>query len=75
MKVIGIDADHHVAWQLYDFNGKSSISLNRIQLALLALFPQVVVVVAYDEETEQVQQYAPYQLTVNGVVQPGGSAL
>ncbi len=28
--------------------------------------------VAYDEPTEQVQQYAPYTLTVNGVLQPGG---
>jgi hypothetical protein len=73
VKVIGIDPAHHVAWQLYDFNGKFSISLNRIQLALLSLFPQVVVMVAYDEPTEQVQQYAPYTLTVNGVVQPGGA--
>ena len=39
---------------------------------LLSLFPQVVVMVAYDEPTEQVQQYAPYTLTVNGVLQPGG---
>jgi hypothetical protein len=31
-----------------------------------------VAVVAYDEPTELVQQYAPYTLTVNGVVQPGG---
>jgi hypothetical protein len=29
--------------------------------------------VAYDEPTEQVQQYAPYTLTVNGVRQPGGT--
>ena len=39
---------------------------------MLALFPKVVVEVAYDEPTELVQQYAPYTLTVNGVVQPGG---
>ena len=30
---------------------------------------------AYDEPTELVQQYAPYTLTVNGVVQPGGAAV
>ena len=72
VKVIGIDPAHHIAWQLFDFNGKFSISLNRIELALLSLFPQVVVMVAYDEPTEQVQQYAPYTLTVNGVLQPGG---
>jgi hypothetical protein len=29
-------------------------------------------VITYDDPTETVQQYAPYKLTVNGVVQPGG---
>ncbi len=72
VKVIGINPAQRIAWQLFDFNGKYSISLNRIDLALLSLFPQVVVMVAYDEPTEQVKQYAPYTLTVNGVVQPGG---
>jgi hypothetical protein len=55
------------------FNGKSSISLSRPQLALAAPFDKVVAIVAYDEPTEQVQQYAPYTLEVNGVTQPGGS--
>jgi hypothetical protein len=41
----------------------------------LKLFPQVVAVVAYDEPTEQVQQYAPYTLTVNGAVQRAGREL
>ena len=36
-------------------------------------FDKVVAIVAYDEPTEQVQQYAPYTLTVNGVLQPGGT--
>jgi hypothetical protein len=71
LKLVGIDPAHHLAWQ-FEFDGKFDLSLNRIQLALLALFPQVVAIVAYDEPTEQVQQYAPYQLTVNGVLQPGG---
>jgi len=71
LKLVGIDPVHHLAWQ-FEFNGKFDLSLNRLQLALLALFPQVVAIVAYDEPTEQVQQYAPYQLTVNGVLQPGG---
>jgi immune inhibitor InhA-like protein len=55
------------------FNGKSSISLSRVQLALAAPFDKVVAIVAYDEPTEQVQQYAPYTLKVNGVTQPGGT--
>jgi hypothetical protein len=72
LRLVGLDPAHHLAWQ-FEFNGKYDLSLNRIQLALLALFPQVVAIVTYDEPTEQVQQYAPYQLTVNGVLQPGGT--
>ncbi|WP_426503721.1 choice-of-anchor J domain-containing protein [Dactylosporangium sp. McL0621] len=71
VKLIGIDEAHAFAWQ-FEFNGQNELSLNWIQLALLSLFPKVVAVVAYDEPTEQVQQYAPYTLTVNGVTQPGG---
>jgi hypothetical protein len=41
--------------------------------ALLADYPKVVAIVAYDEPTETVRQYAPYKLTVNGILQPGGS--
>jgi hypothetical protein len=33
----------------------------------------VAALVMYDEPTEQVNQYAPYGLRVNGVLQPGGS--
>ncbi|HEY7622728.1 MAG TPA: choice-of-anchor J domain-containing protein [Solirubrobacteraceae bacterium] len=54
------------------FNGKGSISLNRLELLPAAPFDKVVAIVAYDEPTEQVQQYAPYTLKVNGVTQPGG---
>jgi hypothetical protein len=73
IRLIGIDPAHHIAWQI-EFDGKFSLSLGGGQLAKLSLFPQVVAVIAYDESTEQVQQYAPYTLTVNGVVQPGGPA-
>jgi hypothetical protein len=41
------------------------------QFRQLAAFAKVVAVVSYDEPTEQVTQYAPYSLTVNGVRQPG----
>jgi hypothetical protein len=33
----------------------------------------VAAIVTYDEPTESGEDYAPYVLTVNGVVQPGGS--
>ena len=32
----------------------------------------VAAIVPYHDSTELVQQYAPYTLRVNGVVQPGG---
>jgi hypothetical protein len=72
IRLIGLDTQHRFAAQL-EFNGRSSLTLGRGALALLSPFPTVVAVVAYDEPTEQVQQYAPYTLTVNGVVQPGGA--
>jgi hypothetical protein len=56
-----------------EFDGKSQFTLDRAKLALLSPFDTVVAIVAYDEPTEQVQQYAPYTLTVNGVTQPGGA--
>jgi len=33
----------------------------------------VAAIVTYDDPSETSDQNAPYQLTVNGVVQPGGS--
>ncbi|WP_312033942.1 immune inhibitor A domain-containing protein [Actinoplanes sp. TBRC 11911] len=36
-------------------------------------YPKVVAIVSYDEPTELMKQYAPYRLTANGVLQPGGS--
>jgi len=44
----------------------------RLPLLLASPFQKVVAIVAYDDPTEQAAQYAPYTLTVNGVVQPGG---
>ncbi|TCO62354.1 choice-of-anchor J domain-containing protein [Actinocrispum wychmicini] len=72
VRLIGIDENHSVALQL-DFNGKPSLKLNPLQVALLSVFPKVVAVVAYDEPTETINQYASYTLKVNGVTQPGGA--
>jgi Immune inhibitor A-like, MAM domain len=71
VKLVGIDEKHQFALQA-EFNGKNTITLNRLALLPLTLFPKVVAIVAYDEPTEQVNQYAPYTLTVNGFQQPGG---
>ena len=43
------------------------------QFAALRDYDKVVAIVAYDEPTGLIRQYAPYSLTVNGVLQPGGS--
>lgn len=72
VRLVGIDEGKVPVVLQVEFDGKSSISLNRGQLALASPFQKVVAIVAYDEPTEQVQQYAPYTLTVNGVRQPGG---
>ncbi|WP_329110654.1 immune inhibitor A [Micromonospora sp. NBC_01699] len=73
LRLIGIDEQKQVALQ-FEFDGRDSVNVGVIQTAILSAFPTVVAVVAYDEPTEQYAQYAPYTLTVNGVVQPGGAA-
>jgi hypothetical protein len=72
VQIWGINREFNTAVQVADLNGRSSFSLGVVQRVALKLFPEVVVIVAYDESTEQVRQYAPYRLTVNGVVQSGG---
>jgi immune inhibitor InhA-like protein len=73
VRLVGIDEGKVPLVLQVEFNGKNKISLNRSQLAVASAFQKVVAIVAYDEPTEQVQQYAPYTLTVNGVLQPGGT--
>jgi hypothetical protein len=71
VRLIGLDEKHAVALQA-EFAGRTDFSLKASQLAPFLAFPSVVAVVAYDEPTEQVRQYAAYTLGVNGVTQPGG---
>ncbi|GAB6903527.1 choice-of-anchor J domain-containing protein [Kineosporia succinea] len=75
LRLVGLDAKKHKAVQV-SFDGKNSVKLSKksAELKKLKKSDQVVAIVAYDEPTEEVQQYAPYTLTVNGTVQPGGSA-
>jgi hypothetical protein len=56
-------------------DGEHDAALDRYQLRrVLASHADVVgAIVMYDEPTEQVTDHAPYRLTVNGVLQPGGS--
>jgi hypothetical protein len=56
---------------LAGLSGKAAEVLPPERFRRLAAFPKVVAIVSYDEPTEQITQYAPYSLTVNGVRQPG----
>jgi hypothetical protein len=75
VKLIGIRQGHVTLVQQVEADGVTSINLDRRFLRQFVLADTVVAVIAYDEPTETVQQYAPYQLKVNGVLQPGGAPL
>jgi hypothetical protein len=65
------------AWHvvLVGMSGKRAAVVPIDQFAQLAGYRKVVAVVSYDDPTEHATQYAPYELTANGVVQPGGAPL
>jgi hypothetical protein len=74
LRLIGVDRQRSTAMQI-EIDGRNSVRLSRYQLLLFSWFPTVIAVVAYDEPDDLVSQYAPYRLSVNGVVQAGGSSL
>jgi hypothetical protein len=65
---------HHWETRLVGIAGTAMRQVPLDRFAELAAYPKVVAVISYDDPTETVQQYAPYQLKVNGVRQPGGTA-
>jgi hypothetical protein len=71
LRLVGIDEAKGRA-EYAEYDGVRSLSLTRNALERFRKYPIVVAIVAYDEPTEQVQQYARYTLTVNGVTQAGG---
>lgn len=71
VRFVGLDQAGHRA-RVAHFDGHDSFTLGPDRLAQFKGYPLVVAIVAYDEPTEQVQQYASYALVVNGVTQPGG---
>ncbi|MBB3043669.1 immune inhibitor A [Nocardioides sp. LMS-CY] len=73
LKLVGIrDRGRPTVLQV-EFDGKRHVDLNRLELVAAAPFEKVVAIVATDDPTELVQQFAPYTLKVNGVTQPGGA--
>jgi hypothetical protein len=63
----------HVTLVGLDAKRAAVVPLNRF--ADLASYPKIVAVIAYDEPTEKIKQYAPYTLVANGTLQPGGGAM
>jgi hypothetical protein len=53
-------------------NGAFDYSTNKAKQLFDKQADVVGAIVTYNEPTESVNQYAPYRLTVNGVVQPDG---
>ena len=56
-----------------DVEPGGSFEVSRAELRDFRSLDVVGAIVTQDEPTEQQYKYAPYELTVNGVLQPGGS--
>jgi hypothetical protein len=65
----------HVRLVGLDEKGRRARLVSPAGYRALRGYPQVVAIVAYDEPTARLDQYAPYALTVNGVLQPGGGRM
>ena len=63
---------HHWEVKLVGLSGTSFRQVGVRDFGRLRAYPKVVAIVAQDDPTERVTQYAPYQLTVNGVRLAGG---
>jgi bacillopeptidase F (M6 metalloprotease family) len=70
VRVVGLNIATHKA--LVREYTADSFSLSKGRLAKFRKYPRVVVLVSYDEPTEQYPPQALYTLKANGVVQPGG---
>jgi len=74
LKLVGIRDGKVPTVLQVEFDGKRHVDLNRLELIPAVPFDKVVAIVASDDPTELVQQFAPYTLKVNGVMQPGGAS-
>jgi hypothetical protein len=73
VKLVGIRAGKVPTVLQVEWNGRHHLSLGRRDLLAAIPFDKVVAIVATDDSSELVQQFAPYTLKVNGVTQPGGA--
>ena len=76
VRLIAYEADGTNAWTTVlnlDAGGAASLSGVALDSALGTTAETVAAIVTFVEPTESLAEYAPYELTVNGVTQPGGS--
>jgi hypothetical protein len=71
LRIVGYDEARRRV-RVLSFDGRRTVRLTAAQIRSLRGYPMVVAVVAHDDPTERVQQYAPYTLRANGVEQAGG---
>jgi hypothetical protein len=72
LRLVGYDEGPTPNAVQLQFNGMNTVQLRKREIRRLSRHQHVVAIVAYDQPDESQRQYAPYTLTVNGVVQPGG---
>jgi len=58
--------------RLVGLRGRHAEVVPLAEFARVASYPRVVAVVAQDEPSEREKRFAPYRLTANGTLQPGG---
>jgi hypothetical protein len=71
VRLVGLDPKTHRA-QVATYANVFDLTVSAADLAAFAGYPEVVAVITQDDPTEAMEGYAPYTLTVNGTVQPGG---
>jgi hypothetical protein len=75
LRLVGITARDEVARiRQFEADGITTLRLKQRTLRLFRPYQSVVAIVAYGDPSEQVQQYAPYTLSANGVAQRGGTS-
>lgn len=70
VQVVGLDAADRRAHVVRLAGPEAQLTSD--QVASLGGFPALVAIVGHEDPTGAIRQYAPYALTVNGVVQAGG---
>src|SRR5262249_53256447 len=73
VRLVGIDEGKIPVVLQVEVHGEKNRALNRGHPAAGRRVEKVLALERGDEPANQVQQYAQYTLTVNGVLQPGGT--